>query len=322
MNYQRTLCFPLPILLAVVALAMVGCASLKPVEVIDVTGPDSLLTSEHGEFTATVGPEDATQPVFGTWSFGDGETADGFEASHTYAEPGTYTVTFTASNQKGDRTSSDTGDLRVVVERPVSAPTIVSMSFEPRSPDTHSDIRFMPVVRADDREVTGYSWSFGDGESSTDEQPTHSYGDVGSFDVQLTATNSAGSDTRTVTVDVDPYEAEVCRDLEDLNAAFFDRNSSELSDDARGALQDNLEILNVCPNTCVTIAGYTDPDERRAEELSAGRANVVQQFYLDGDVPASRLAAEGRGSVEGVSRKEGLAQLRRAESLPNRCVEM
>lgn len=41
---------------------------------------------------------------------------------------------------------------------------------------------------------TAWFWDFGDGETSTDENPTHFYTDNGTFTVSLTVTNEAGSD--------------------------------------------------------------------------------------------------------------------------------
>ncbi len=45
---------------------------------------------------------------------------------------------------------------------------------------------------------TSWLWDFGDGNTSTDQNPTHEYDSVGSFAVSLTATNAGGSDTKTV----------------------------------------------------------------------------------------------------------------------------
>jgi PKD repeat protein len=44
---------------------------------------------------------------------------------------------------------------------------------------------------------TSWSWDFGDGGSSTEQHPSHTYTSAGSFTVSLTATNDAGSDTAT-----------------------------------------------------------------------------------------------------------------------------
>jgi PKD repeat protein len=42
---------------------------------------------------------------------------------------------------------------------------------------------------------TSFLWFFGDGSSSTEENPSHVYTIPGFYSVSLTATNSAGSDT-------------------------------------------------------------------------------------------------------------------------------
>jgi len=57
--------------------------------------------------------------------------------------------------------------------------------------------------------ATSYSWNFGDGNSSTEENPNHAYTDVGTYDVTLTASNEAGvSSSTTQTIEIkDPDEA-------------------------------------------------------------------------------------------------------------------
>lgn len=46
---------------------------------------------------------------------------------------------------------------------------------------------------------TSWAWTFGDGGTSTAQNPTHAYTVPGTFDVALTATNAAGSDSETKT---------------------------------------------------------------------------------------------------------------------------
>jgi PKD repeat protein len=46
---------------------------------------------------------------------------------------------------------------------------------------------------------TSWSWDFGDGTTSTDQSPSHTYATSGIYTVSLTVTNSAGSDTQTMT---------------------------------------------------------------------------------------------------------------------------
>ena len=54
-----------------------------------------------------------------------------------------------------------------------------------------------------------FAWNFGDGNSSTEENPVHTYEEAGTYDVALTATNSAGvSATYSATIEIqDPFEA-------------------------------------------------------------------------------------------------------------------
>src|SRR5690606_3896845 len=45
-----------------------------------------------------------------------------------------------------------------------------------------------------------FFWDFGDGQTSTEESPVHTYGAFGSYTITLFATNSCGSDTSEVTI--------------------------------------------------------------------------------------------------------------------------
>ena len=47
------------------------------------------------------------------------------------------------------------------------------------------------------------SWNFGDGNSSSDENPSHTYASAGSYQVTLEVTNADGSDSVTETVTVE-----------------------------------------------------------------------------------------------------------------------
>lgn len=50
--------------------------------------------------------------------------------------------------------------------------------------------------------ATSYLWHFGDGGTSTEEDPTHVYNEAGTFDVRLVSMNDDGSDTATRNVEV------------------------------------------------------------------------------------------------------------------------
>ncbi|HLO92009.1 MAG TPA: PKD domain-containing protein [Lentimicrobium sp.] len=50
--------------------------------------------------------------------------------------------------------------------------------------------------------ATSYSWDFGDGQTSTDANPTHTYAAAGTFNVKLTATGAGGNDVITQPITV------------------------------------------------------------------------------------------------------------------------
>jgi hypothetical protein len=68
---------------------------------------------------------------------------------------------------------------------------------------------------------TSWFWAFGDGASSTAQNPTHLYGAAGTYTVSLTASNSVGSNvvTRTVTVTACVPAPEPCRAVVSSGAA-------------------------------------------------------------------------------------------------------
>ncbi|MDP4240325.1 MAG: PKD domain-containing protein [Bacteroidota bacterium] len=66
----------------------------------------------------------------------------------------------------------------------------------------HADVRsgFAPlnVKFADDSKyATSWSWDFGDGSSSTDQNPSHTFATVGNYTVTLTTTNEIGNNVKT-----------------------------------------------------------------------------------------------------------------------------
>ena len=162
------------------------------------------------------------------WSFGDGATASGAQATHAYAVEGTYTITLAVSD--GALTGSATQSATVV--RPNSAPSAsfdiggagLSWSFDARaSSDPEGD-------------AISFRWDLGDGTYATGAQTTHDYA-PGSYTVTLTVTDDRGlasSAQRTVTA-VQPNRAPTATFVasgSDLTWTFDASGSSDLDGDA------------------------------------------------------------------------------------------
>jgi PKD repeat protein len=171
---------------------------------VDTDGPPSAAVGEEATFTATVSDE-GTRPVNYQWNFGDGTSASGRTASHSYREPGTYEVTFTASNEAG-RASRST---RIVVGRPGARDP--SGSLQIRSIEGPTEVRVGEAAPFEAR-VGGASrpeehrWRFGDGTSASGLSATHAYQVPGTYEVTFTASGEEARATETQTVTVRPAD--------------------------------------------------------------------------------------------------------------------
>jgi surface-anchored protein len=290
--------------------------AFTPVDVIAVDGPSSLECGQTGTFTATVN-EGATQPVEYRWDFGDGSTGSGLVATHAFSRPGTYTVTFTASNDG----SMDSASTTVTCTPPPVPAGVVAFTRTPANRVCLTDdVRFSTSARGD--APVSYSWNFGDGSTGTGANPTHRFTRPGTYTVTLNVSNASGSDSRTMQIMVEdcaPATA-VCA-VNELNSVFFDVNSSTLTETARQALRENIDALRSpgCEGTRVRIEGFAGPGERNPQQLSEDRARAVMQFYTDNGISGDRLSMMGMGMVGGTTgKKDDTSSLRRVDSIPVR----
>ncbi|MFT7649792.1 MAG: PKD repeat protein, partial [Candidatus Poriferisodalaceae bacterium] len=114
--------------------------------------------------------------------------------SHTYpATPGQHTVALTATNATGSTTDTQTNHITIT---PPAAPT-ASFTASPTSGVGPLDVTFTDTSTGT---PTSWFWDFGDGATSTAQNPSHTYpATPGQHTVALTATNATGSTTDTQT---------------------------------------------------------------------------------------------------------------------------
>ena len=282
--------------------------SFTPVDITRISGPSTLEVDEIGSFAARGNMGRATAPVNYEWDFGDGETSPVLNATHSFSRPGTYTVTFRTNNDE----SSDFETHVVIVTPRDEAPVIVSMNSDPVSPDTRTMVNFDATVMGSD--PLDYMWQFEDGEISSAPFPSRVFEKEGVHEVELTVTNSMGTDSQTILVNVYPYEAGRCNETVALNEVFFGQHSSVLSNEARTRLNENLDILTECPNMTIRVDGFSVPGERNADALADDRARAVEDYYTRNGMAQSRILSLGRGQVEVSSKKDGGALYRRADT--------
>lgn len=139
--------------------------------------------------TVNVADTSRGAPEAWLWDFGDGSTSTDQHTAHTYTAPGTYTITLSVYRQ-GDPIATTQRQVTIAATAPVA-------SFEEVLEGT--TVQFHDTSAP---EPTTWHWDFGDGATSTQQSPEHTYAQAGTYTVTLTAGNAGGSTSvsRQVTV--------------------------------------------------------------------------------------------------------------------------
>ena len=127
------------------------------------------------------------------WAFGDGATATGPQASHTYSAPGNYLATLTVTDNEG---ATSTQMMTAFASKPPIA------SFNPTC--NRLTCTFDASASFDpDGSIVSYQWAFGDGTYGSGAIVSHTYPSAGTRGVLLIVNDNLGkqaSITRYVTV--------------------------------------------------------------------------------------------------------------------------
>lgn len=184
---------------------------------IGITVSEPLNAAPAASFTAT--PATGTAPLTvqfnagassdpdGTiasyaWDFGDGDTATGATATHTYATAGVYVALLTVTDDEG---TSDTTDQTITVTAPGNSAPVAAFTH------TGTSGLFLPVTVTfdgsasydDDGSIIAYNWNFGDGEYGAGSTVSHAYDAFGAYTVVLIVVDddgAVGSRSKTISI--------------------------------------------------------------------------------------------------------------------------
>ncbi|RXA20795.1 PGF-pre-PGF domain-containing protein [Methanosarcina sp. MSH10X1] len=145
------------------------------------------------------------------WDFGDGSASTEQNPAHNYLSEGNYIVVLTANNESGS--SSKTLNIVVQAERSqegVQAEPVRGTQSQEKIvllADFNADPAFgyapLSVQFTDlSRNATAWNWDFGDGESSTDRNPAHTYYSAGNYNVNLMVSNGTEIASKISTINV------------------------------------------------------------------------------------------------------------------------
>ena len=114
----------------------------------------------------------------------------GKNVSKTWAQDGTYTVGLKVTDDNG---GVDTDNATVTVN---DLDPTAAFSYSPASPVVGETVSFTNESTSYDG-ITSWLWDFGDGDTSTEQNPTHPYLSASTFTVSLTVTEADGDSDMT-----------------------------------------------------------------------------------------------------------------------------
>jgi CSLREA domain-containing protein/uncharacterized repeat protein (TIGR01451 family) len=128
------------------------------------------------------------------WTFGDGDTGNGANTTHTYPDVGVYTAVVTATNPVSTLTATT---VVTITDAPITGLSASNNSPTPAgSPTT-----LMATVTSGTN--INYTWNFGDGTTGSGANTSHVYPDVGVYTAVVTATNSVSTVAATTLVTIE-----------------------------------------------------------------------------------------------------------------------
>lgn len=126
-----------------------------------------------------------------SWDFGDGNTSSLQNPIHQFAAGGSYPVTLTVRDERG---------LSHSISHTLSLNTAPMAQFEYNV--NGLDVTFIDTSVDPDGSVQGWQWTFGDGNTSSLQHPTHTYSSFGTHTVSLVVTDNQGTPSQPFILDI------------------------------------------------------------------------------------------------------------------------
>jgi len=216
------------------------------------------------------------------WTFGDGGSSTDRNPSHTYAAPGSYTVTLVAKNSAGEATKQK------FVELSLGSPPTPVFTFGING-------RQVNFVDKSTGSPTSWLWDFGDGDTSTERNPIHVYGAAQQYTVMLTVSNAAGSNSASDVVKIEadaPPVAKFTATVDGKQVNFVDQSTGnptrwswDFGDGASSSAQNPIHTYAVAGTYTVTLTVIND----------AGFNETSQAVKIEAAPPVAKFKCQVTG---------------------------
>jgi len=284
------------------------CGSSQTCQSVSVAcaAPDAGFSFQATELQVQFQDVSSNEPLVWQWTFGDGGTSALQNPQHSYTTPGSYQVCLTATSLCGTDQSC------TVVTISCIAPQ-ADFDFNPNG----LEINFFDVSL---NEPDSWTWNFGDGSTSTEQNPQHTYMEAGSYIVCLNVSSVCGNTQRCelITVTCNAPSPGFSFAINGLSVTFTDASNGDPTDwtwdfgdgnmsmeqnpqhtyDAPGSYEVCLKVANDCGSLqhCSTITlSCVSPEAA----FSVSDLTAFTRLFLDAstNAPTSWLWNFGDGGA-------------------------
>ena len=173
-----------------------GWGMIDAYEAVMLAMGDSLLvadfsgnpTSGCAPLTVTFTDQSSGEINTWAWDFGDGGTSNEQNPVYIYQNAGTYTVSLTVTGPEGSDTETKANYITV---------SDVPLADFYGSPDSGSAPLTVNFYDQSSGNPSNWSWDFGEGGTSNEQNPGYTYTSPGIYTVSLTVSNDCGTDIET-----------------------------------------------------------------------------------------------------------------------------
>ena len=142
-----------------------------------ISSTDTVCTNSQAVFSNATAPA----PLSSKWVFNDGTTSFGLITAKTWTMPGVYTIKLLSNFS----TCSDSVTKRITV---LNGPVVGFSATDSAACKPPFIVNFNSIAPG----AVNWNWDFGDGGSSSQQNPSHTFTDTGAFDIRLTGVNAGG----------------------------------------------------------------------------------------------------------------------------------
>jgi len=207
-----------------------------------------------------------------SWDFGDGYTSSKKNPSHTYTTPGQYTVTLSVSDGNSCYKEIKPNYITVLDLPPKAL-------FESNINCGIQDL-LVKFKQKSSGNITEVLWDFGDGNTSTVEEPVHKYTNPGMYSVKLTVFGPGGEDSLLL-IDYICVKNNARKISEWNKKSVFNFCVDKERSIGFASTQQGIDIMNISNPFDLTII-QTIPLKNKAENLYYTNLSLFAACGMDG----------------------------------------